>query len=130
MSEVHAGGCLCRRVRFEATGAPTWVSYCHCTSCRRHTASPVSVFANFKLDAVGFTGERALYESSPGVVRSHCANCGTPIGYETAERPGEIDLYVGAFDEPGGFHPIIHVHCAERVPWFDTRDDLPRVDTM
>ena len=126
MGIVHQGHCLCGQLRFEAQGSPRWVAYCHCASCRRHTASPVACFVNFRLDAVHFSGERALYQSSPGVTRSHCANCGTPIAYQTSRRGDEIDLYLNAFAEPQGFQPQVHVFYAEHLPWFDVRDELPR----
>lgn len=124
---MAAGHCLCGQLRFVAAGEPKWVVYCHCASCRRHTGSPVACFVNFLLAQVTFSGERARYTSSPGVMRSHCATCGTPIGYETATRPGEIDLYLNAFAEPERFEPQAHVHFAEHLPWFDTRDDKPRL---
>lgn len=124
----HAGSCLCGAVRFTARGVPQWVVYCHCESCRRHTASPVACFVNYPLAQVEFAGERARYASSPGVTRSHCAACGTPIAYETARRPGEIDLYLNAFLQPECFEPQAHVFVGERIPWFDTRDELPRRD--
>ena len=120
------GRCLCGQLQFTVEGEPGWVAYCHCASCRRHTGSPVACFVNHALAAVRFSGERATYRSSPGVTRSHCARCGSPIAYQSERRPEEIDLYVNAFDDPGGFAPQAHVFCAERLPWFDTRDSLPR----
>ena len=119
------GHCLCGQLTFETEGPPSWVAYCHCASCRRHAGSPVTCFVNFPLDKVAFRGERATFRSSPGVTRSHCARCGTPIAYESAERPGEIDLYLGAFDAPEAFPPQRHAFFEERIPWFDTRDELP-----
>jgi hypothetical protein len=124
---MPSGRCLCGQLRFVAEGDPKWVVYCHCASCRRHTASPVACFVNYPLARVRFTGRRTTYESSVGVTRSHCATCGTPIAYETARRPGEIDLYLNAFDEPERFEPQAHVYFAEHLPWFDTRDDKPRL---
>ena len=124
---MPSGRCLCGQLRFDAEGDPKWVVYCHCASCRRHTASPVACFVNFPVARVQFTGTRTRYESSPGVTRSHCATCGTPIAYETAKRPGEIDLYLNAFDEPERFEPQAHVYFEEHLPWFDTRDDKPRL---
>ena len=123
---MHTGHCLCGQIRFKARGEPQWVCYCHCASCRRHTASPVTCFVNFKLHQVGFSGERTLYASSPGVTRSHCAVCGTPISYQTQSRGDEIDLYLNAFDRPEDFKPRGHAFFAEHIPWFDTRDELPR----
>lgn len=123
---MSTGRCLCGDIRFETSAPPSWVAYCHCASCRRHTASPVACFVNLPLAAVRFGGERARYLSTPGVTRSHCARCGTPIAYETQKRPGEIDLYVNAFESPEDFAPGLHVFEAERLPWFDTADSLPR----
>lgn len=122
----HSGHCLCGQLSFEASGAPQWVAYCHCASCRRHTASPVTCFVNFKSGKVRFGGERTRFHSSPGVTRSHCAICGTPVSYETDRRPDEIDLYLNAFDTPEVFRPQGHAFFEEHIPWFDTRDDLPR----
>ena len=123
---MAGGHCLCGQLSFQARGEPGWVAYCHCASCRRHSASPVACFVNFPLDRVAFFGERATFQSSPGVTRSHCARCGTPIAYETEKRAGEIDLYLNAFDDPAAFEPQSHSFFAERIPWFDTRDELPR----
>jgi hypothetical protein len=120
------GHCLCGDIEVEAAGAANWVAYCHCASCRRHTGSPVTCFVNFAKGNVSFRREPSLFESSPGVRRSFCARCGTPIAYETDKRPGEIDIYLNVFDEPAAFRPRMHAFYSERIPWFDTRDDLPR----
>ena len=120
------GHCLCGQLVFVVDGEPQWVAYCHCASCRRHTGSPVTCFVNYRLDRVTFSGERAHYRSSAGVSRSHCPTCGTPIAYETTRRRGEIDLYLNAFDEPQLFRPQGHAFFEEHIPWFDTRDELPR----
>ena len=125
-TKMASGHCLCGQFKFEAEGDPRWVAYCHCASCRRHTASPVSCFVNLNLTQLRFSGERSIYASSPGVRRSFCATCGTPLAYETAERPGEIDLYINVFDHPEAFIPQKHVFYAEHIAWFDVQDDLPR----
>ena len=77
------GGCMCGAVRYEASGDPVSVIFCHCESCRRHTGAPVVALAGFKLEQVRFTlGERATYESTPGVQRGFCGRCGTPLTWE------------------------------------------------
>jgi len=77
-------------------------------------------------DKVAFRSEPSSFESSAGVTRSFCGRCGTPIAYQTVKRPNEIDIYLNVFDEPESFSPEVHVFYSERIPWFDTRDDLPR----
>jgi len=123
---MATGHCLCGQLELSTRGEPGWVSYCHCASCRRHTASPVTCFVNHKLADVSITGELGRFASSPGVLRSFCPRCGTPVAYQTERRPDEIDLYVNLFDAPEDFRPQGHAFSAERLPWFDTRDDLPR----
>jgi len=126
----RTGGCLCGKVRFETEGDPKWIVYCHCQSCRRHTASPVAAFAGFRREQVTFaTPDRSIYASSPGVWRGFCARCGTPLSYESERSAGELHLYVGTFDEPGALMPQSHVFFAEHLPWVELHDALPRFDS-
>jgi hypothetical protein len=118
---------MCGGVRYRVTGAPLWVTYCHCADCRRSSAAPVSVFAGVREDQ--FTveqGEATRYASSPGVVRSFCAACGTPLTYQSKKFPGEVHVLIGSFDEPEGFTPTGHVFTAEQLSWLHISDDLPR----
>jgi hypothetical protein len=125
----HSGGCLCGAVRFRMTANPLGVVYCHCQSCRRHTASAVATFAGFAEEVVSFTqGVPAVFESSPDVWRSFCGRCGSPISYRAARYPGEIHFYIGVMDRPEQYVPQTHVYYGEHIPWFDTKDDLPRFE--
>jgi hypothetical protein len=36
--------CFCGAVQFTVTGEPASMGYCHCTSCRHWSASPVNAF--------------------------------------------------------------------------------------
>jgi hypothetical protein len=121
------GRCLCGALRYELTGGPGWVAYCHCESCRRQTSSPVTTFIGVKRAQFRYTrGAPAVYGSSPGVRRTFCACCGSPMAYETAKRPDDIDLYAVTLDDPGAVWPTMHVHAAEQLPWIEIADDLPR----
>ncbi len=125
--ERFTGGCLCGAVRYEVTGAPDWIAYCHCQSCRRQTGAAVAPFVGVKRDQIAYTGEApSSYASSPGVTRSFCPHCGTPIAYETERRPDDVDLHLGTLDEPARFAPQFHVFTAEQLPWLHIDDELPR----
>ena len=71
-------------------------------------------------------GTPKVYESSPGVLRSFCGDCGTPLSYEDERLPGEVYVMVGVFDEPEPFEPEAHDWVSQKAEWFDIRDDLPR----
>lgn len=124
----HEGGCLCGRVRFEVTGKPRSVFHCHCFSCRRQTGGAVASFAAFPV-AGHFRWTQALptaFGSSPGVTRRFCPTCGTPLSYEAEKFADEIHLHIGVFDRADDLIPNAHWHFAEKVPWFETADHLPR----
>jgi hypothetical protein len=123
------GGCMCGAVRYEASGDPLSVIFCHCESCRKHTGAPVVTLAGFKKDQVRYTaGERATYESSPGVLRGFCSRCGTPLTWEgDGDELGPlVEIHVGTTDNATKLAPQLHVHFAERIPWFEVSDNLPR----
>jgi hypothetical protein len=109
---VARGGCRCGAVEVRATGSPTVVVYCHCRDCRRSSGAPVSLFAGYRAERVELPGGRPKgYESSPGVYRSFCGTCGTPISFEDERLPGETEE---------------HEWWSRRLRWFDVRDGLPR----
>lgn len=131
MSETREGGCLCGKVRFRAEGAPRWAAHCHCNSCRKFTGAIFATYVGYKTEAVTHMGSAPVqHHSSEGVTRSFCGECGSPISYEGARWPDEIHLLVCAFDDPDLFEPKVHVHWAERVPWLEIDDDLPKFDTV
>ena len=121
------GHCLCGAIGFEVDGEPLDVGLCHCESCRRHSGGVCAPFATFAKKAVRWFGaERRRFRSSPPVIRSFCGQCGSPLAYENEATGEEIDLYLGAFDQPDRFPVRQHTHDAERVAWFDTIDRTPR----
>jgi hypothetical protein len=125
----HSGHCLCGRVEFEISSEPLWIAYCHCASCRRHTASAVALFAGFDERSVRFIhDEPKVYESSPGVWRSFCEGCGSPVSYRSTRFPGEVHFYAGVMNQPENYQPTAHVYFGEHIQWFDTKDELVRYE--
>jgi hypothetical protein len=129
MSEKMTGGCMCGAVRYEVIGEPFAVTYCHCLSCRKHNGGPVVALAGFKKEQLKFTkNERKIYESSPGVGRAFCENCGTPLTWEgDGGELGQIfEMHISTFDNPDILIPTAHAFEPERIPWFEIADNLPR----
>jgi hypothetical protein len=119
MSEIYSGRCLCGAVRFEAKGAPKWVRWCHCESCRRHSGAPANVFVSLEKEAVTVVeGAIAEFNSSPGVGRGFCARCGSTLTCSNAKLPTETHFYVGAFDRAAELAPKGQFFAGERLPWF------------
>jgi len=85
-------------------------------------------FLGMLRDKVTWTGHRLRRESSPGVFRDFCGDCGTPLSYESRRWPTETHLYAATLDHPEAFVPQAHVFWSERLPWMTIADDLPKYE--
>ncbi len=104
--ETRKGRCLCGAVTFEARGAPRFVSNCHCESCRRAASAPSVTSAGFRTDQVTIGGAtRTAYASSPGVTRSFCRRCGSPVALQGEKWADETHIPVCAFEAPEHLAP-------------------------
>ena len=127
MSE--GGGCLCGATRFEVRADPRWVAHCHCLSCRRATGAPVTTYLGVAANDIQMIRDsRRQFASSPGVLRGFCAECGSPISYQSDRYPGEVHIHLSAMDAPQRFPPQSHVYVIERIEWLELHDALPRYD--
>ncbi|MEM9851949.1 MAG: GFA family protein [Pseudomonadota bacterium] len=100
--------------------------HCHCQSCRHATGAPMTSFFGVGRAQVTWEGKRSFHNSSPGVTRGFCGQCGTPMVYMSTRWPGEAHLYAATLDDLTLYQPTAHVHWAERVPWFTADDSLPK----
>lgn len=122
-----SGRCLCGAVRHDFDGPPNWQAHCHCESCRRATSAPFTSFFAVDHARLRFTGiAPATYASSPGVARSFCPRCGSPVAYQSPARAHELDLYALTLEDPSQFAATVHVHFNEHLPWLHLSDGLPR----
>ena len=126
-TRIATGGCMCGSIRFQMTGTPHLVEYCHCHSCRKAVGAPLMAWAGIAVGQFIITrGDPARFSSSPGVDRTFCTQCGTSLTIFSEEFPEEIYVAVSALDEPDSTQPEIHIWRAHRLPWLETADDLPR----
>ena len=119
------GRCLCGAVTWRTDAQVLWAGHCHCESCRRATASPMTSFFGVPRDSVAWTGKMGRIATSKGQVTRHfCAVCGTQMTYQNVRWPDETHLYAATMDDPSRFHPEAHFHYDERLPWMVVDDDL------
>lgn len=128
----YQGSCFCGDVKFTATGQPEVMAYCHCESCRKWSASPVSAFTLWKPAAVEITqgldkvagfdknpisGDEALVSN-----RVWCKTCGGHL-YTDHPTMGLIDVPAAVINGLK-FTPAFHVHYQESV--FPIKDGLTK----
>jgi hypothetical protein len=68
------------------------------------------------------------FESSHGVYRHFCAECGSPLGFEADHYPGGMHLYAASMEKPEAFEPTFHVNYQSKLPWLQMNDDLVKYE--
>ena len=112
------GGCLCGAVRYRVSGEPLYSTICHCASCRKAAAAPTVAWLTFERDHFAIlSGTPRSFASSPGVQRTFCTSCGTPLTYASERRPTHIDITTASLDDPTRFPPTYEVWLEDRLAW-------------
>lgn len=126
---ITTGHCLCGAVTYAVEGELTARNHCHCETCRRATSSPFTTWFTVELSTFRWTGQPPqFFASSPGVSRTFCATCGSPMSYTTQHRPRQIDLYAATLTDSANFVPQGHSFWNERVAWVNVVDALAKED--
>ena len=106
-----------------------WACYCHCDDCRRNCGAPVVAWLGVPMANFKWIGDMPkTYESSPGVQRHFCSECGSPMGFEAAHYPGGMHLYAASLDTPEIFQPTFHVNYQGKLPWLEMEDELVKYE--
>lgn len=117
-SKSAAGGCFCGAIRYRASGGPVAKALCHCRSCQRACGAPSVGWVVFKASEFAFTsGEPTRFASSPGVTRTFCSHCGTPLTYQSEKRPALVDITTATLDDPNAFAPPKEIWLSHKIAW-------------
>jgi len=114
--EQFNGGCVCGKVRIVAHGPPHRTGICHCMDCRKHHGALFYAAAVFPMNAVEITGVTNSYAG-----RHFCPKCGSPV---FAQSDDEVEIHLGALDDPDQLTPTYESWCQRREGW------LPRFGQM
>ena len=122
------GGCLCGRVKYQASGEIIDMSHCHCSMCRKLHGAAFVTFAG--VPRAGFswkTGEDQLrtYASSDAIDRIFCSNCGSQLVAYYDPEPALLYLTMGTVDGNPDHPPDYHQFAGSRAPWHEITDDKP-----
>jgi hypothetical protein len=130
IAATHRGSCLCGAVAYIVDGTFARVTHCHCSMCRKAHGAAFATYATVRSEQLRFEcGEDALghYTSSPTVVRSFCARCGSPMLWRDDTRElGLIAFALGGLDTSYAERSIGHIEVASKAPWHEILDDAPQ----
>jgi len=125
---VYEGGCFCGALRYTFEDVFD-AGYCHCSICRRTSGAPVMAWVNTLRS--GFRvlrGTPRFIATSSDFRRGFCANCGTIMWSESidAQRWNMVSVHHGTIDRAAEIEPAMHLCFADRLPWLQIDDALPR----
>ena len=123
------GSCLCNAVQYEIRGELGPIVMCHCSRCRKANGSAFA--SNAPVNTTDFhllhgKDNIAEYESSPGVFRAFCHQCGSPLYSRRPAMPEVLRLRIGTLDTPIEDKPTAHIFVASKAEWDEIHDDLPQ----
>ena len=108
------GGCQCGAVRFRV-GRLGRGSVCHCRMCQKAFGGFYGALIT-SFDVTWTRGQPTWFQSSNKARRGFCAACGTPLAYLAS---GELELAIGAFDDPVLAAPVEQVNPRDKLPFVD-----------
>ncbi|MDD2841396.1 MAG: GFA family protein [Tolumonas sp.] len=125
------GSCLCNAIQYEIQGELGPTMMCHCSKCRKANGSAYAINAAVKTDQFHFIKGQELvseFESSPGVFRSFCKQCGSPLLSRRPSQPDIVRLRIGTLDTPVDVKPLAHIFVGSKASWDEIHDDIPQYD--
>jgi hypothetical protein len=119
------GGCHCGAIRYRLYGAPTSSSICFCRSCRLSSGAPLVGWLTVPVESLEWLTEHPKhYASSPGVTRTFCSTCGTPLSYRHDDSPATIDLTTVTLDRPEDVAPTHETWLSDKLSWATSDKEL------
>ena len=118
-SAKNGGGCLCGAVRYAFSGEPLYTANCHCRSCQHAIGAGFVTWSAVKKQSFEVTEGAIKYrESSPGMYRGFCDQCGTSL---EAHGDGWDEFYVtsASLDDPSIAKPVTNVYLEHQQPWVE-----------
>lgn len=125
------GSCLCNAIQYEIEGELGPTMMCHCSKCRKANGSAYAINSAVKTDQFHFIKGQELvseFESSPGVFRSFCKQCGSPLLSRRPSQPDIVRLRIGTLDTPVDVKPLAHIFVGSKASWDEIHDDIPQYD--
>ncbi len=121
---LYSGGCQCGARRYALYAEPYRAHICHCRMCQKAVGGPFAALAAVELGDFAWTrGAPGIFESSPGVARGFCPDCGTPLTIQDQDAD-RINFTIASLDRPAGVTLEFQMGIESRLPWFETLPGL------
>ena len=129
--ETYSGTCFCGSIKYTATGPVRNLCLCHCESCRRAAGAPFVAWGSVEVGKFEITaGNMSIHESSPGVERGFCKQCGCSLTYKNQLREKDIDFTLASLEDPDVLAPKMQIFVVDKISWIESNADLSQYQTV
>ncbi len=129
-----AGGCLCGKVRYSASGDPAFVGVCHCKDCQKFTGSAFATIVGVPKSALSIQGRLSTFskagDSGKAIERKFCPECGSSVIDEVAAMPDIAMLGTGTLDDSSWVKPAMQIYCDSAQPWVHLQGEMKSFPKM
>ncbi|MGY1880264.1 GFA family protein [Pseudomonas reactans] len=122
MDAINQGSCLCGAVTYQVATPLKAATHCHCKKCQKGHGAAFATYASARRSDVTIQAVRDTlksYESSPGITRQFCSECGSSLFWSDAKGkyPEWISIALGTLDTPFTAQAQAHSCVESRVAW-------------
>jgi len=118
--EYQSGGCQCGQVRYRAARNPLELYICHCTECRKQSASAFGISFTIRRNTFKVEGHPAFWTRQTATGHTlecaFCRNCGARLWHQSSGYPDVLNVKAGSLDEPVDLTHAIHIWTASKLP--------------
>ena len=111
---VRRGGCQCGAIRYELHGPVLRLYVCHCSECRKQSASAFGVSVFVEPAALRLTqGEPKLWsrptDSGNVLECAFCPTCGSRLWHRRLGDATMLSIKAGSLDDPVDLTGAVHI---------------------
>jgi len=120
------GSCHCGEVGFEFPDEFEFMSFCHCTTCKKLSGGVGTASGRIHTGAIAIlSGEELLrtYQPEEGSAKTFCSACGSNLfgnGWPESEL---TSVRLSAIDTPFEGRPRGHIYVRSVAPWETLPED-------
>lgn len=117
----RTGGCQCGSVRYAVQNEPLVLYVCHCTECRKQSASAFGISfavprASLRLLQGTPRSWSRLTASGHALECAFCPRCGSRLWHQSSGHPATLNIKAGSLDEPVDLGLAVHLWTGSKLP--------------
>ena len=119
-SNEQLGSCQCGGVRYAVPREPLVLYICHCSECRKQSASAFGVSFTVARDALRLLKGSPRYwsritASGHTLACAFCPDCGSRLWHQSSGHPDAINIKGGSLDQPLDLSGAVHLWTSSKL---------------